>query len=223
MRAKTIIVLLGLCFVFAVLTACGDVSTGVNYLVTGDTSSPSSGSSSLSFSLFGIGSGDTSEHSALSPASGTSVVGGPSLSAAFVNQVLTNAGSPAQGLGDTFYSMSQRYGIDDIYALAFYQHESSFGTAGEARFSLSIGNLRCVSQGYEDLGPWCAGGYTHFPSWQAGIEAWYRLIKNVYVNQWGCSTVESIIPHYAPNADNNNEAAYIASVEQSVDTWRQAA
>jgi len=156
------------------------------------------------------------------PSSGTSVVGGPSLSAAFVNQVLANAGSPAAGQGDTFYSNSVKYNIDDAWAMAFYRHESSYGTQGVARFSLSIGNLRCVYKGYEDLGPWCAGGYTHFPNWQAGIEAWYRLIRNVYVNSWGCSTVEQIIPHYAPNADHNDESAYIASVESSVSTWRAA-
>jgi hypothetical protein len=156
------------------------------------------------------------------PSSGTSVVGGPSLSAAFINQTLTNAGSPAAGQGDVFYSMSIKYGIDDAWALAFYQHESTFGLKGEARSSLSIGNLRCVYKGYEDLGPWCADGYAHWPSWQAGIEAWYRLIRNVYVDSWGLSTVEKIIPHYAPNADHNDESAYIASVESSVAIWRAA-
>jgi hypothetical protein len=156
------------------------------------------------------------------PSGGTSVVGGPSLSAQFVNQVLASAGSPASGLGQDFYNDSIKYDIDDAWALAFYRHESSYGLAGEATSSLSIGNLRCVSAGYQDLGPWCADGYAHWPSWQAGIEAWYRLIRNQYVNSWGCSTVESIIPHYAPNSDNNDEAAYIASVEQSVTTWRSA-
>jgi hypothetical protein len=151
---------------------------------------------------------------------GNSVIGGPSLSASFINQVLTNAGSPASGTGDTFYSNSVKYQIDDVYALAFYRHESSYGLYGEANSSLSIGNLRCVYKGYEDLGPWCPDGYTHWPSWQAGIEAWYRLIRNVYVDSWHCSTVEQIIPHYAPTADNNNESAYIASVESSVSAWR---
>ena len=155
------------------------------------------------------------------PSTGTSVIGGPSLSAAFIDQVLANAGSPASGQGGTFYSASAKYNIDDAWALAFYQHESTFGLKGEARNSLSIGNLRCVYKGYEDLGPWCADGY-HWPSWQAGIEAWYRLIRNVYVDSWGLSTVEKIIPHYAPNADHNDEAAYIASVEQSVASWRAA-
>jgi hypothetical protein len=154
------------------------------------------------------------------PSSGTSVIGGPSLSASFIDQVLANAGSPAAGTGDTFYSMSVKYQIDDAWPLAFFKHESSYGLKGEANSSLSIGNLRCVSAGYEDLGPWCQDNFAHWPSWQAGIEAWYRLIRNVYVNQWGCSTVESIIPHYAPTADNNDEAGYIASVESSVNTWR---
>jgi hypothetical protein len=66
------------------------------------------------------------------PSSGTSVVGGPSLSAAFVNQVLANAGSPAAGQGDTFYAMSVKYNIDDAWAMAFYRHESSYGTQGVA-------------------------------------------------------------------------------------------
>lgn len=156
------------------------------------------------------------------PSTGDSVIGGPSLSGDYINQVLANAGSPAQGTGNDFYNDSVKYQIDDVYALAFYRHESSYGTAGEAVSSLSIGNLRCVSQGYEDLGPWCADGYAHWPSWQSGIEAWYRLIRNVYVNQWGCSTVESIIPHYAPADDHNDEEAYIASVESSVSNWRSA-
>src|SRR5260370_6148478 len=115
------------------------------------------------------------------PATGSSIVGGPSISAQKVDTILSNAGSPAAGTGQTFYSMSVKYQIDNIDALAFFKHESSFGTTGEAVRSLSIGNLICVSQGYEDLHPWCPDGYTHFPSWQAGIEAWYRLIRNVYV------------------------------------------
>src|SRR5437588_13066159 len=60
------------------------------------------------------------------PSTGTSVIGGPSLSASFIDQVLTNAGSPAAGQGDVFYSNSVKYQIDDVYALAFYQHESTF-------------------------------------------------------------------------------------------------
>jgi hypothetical protein len=185
---------------------------------------PSSGLSSfsLSFPSFGSGPSNTQSSSQPPPSTGDSVVGGPSLSADFINQVLSTAGSPAVGTGDTFYSMSSKYNIDDAWALAFFKHESTYGHYGVANSSLSIGNIRCVYKGYEDLGPWCQDNFTHWPSWQAGIEAWYRLIRNVYVNSWGYSTIESIIPHYAPNADHNNEAVYISSVEGSVAGWRQS-
>ena len=163
---------------------------------------------------------DGASQQSLPPATGSSVVGSPSLSAVRVNAILTNAGSPQAGLGDVFYSMSNKYGIDDAYALAFNKHESSLGLKGEAVDSKSIGNIRCLGKDYADLGTWCQDNFAFFPSWQNGIEGWYRLIKNLYVGQWGCATVEAIIPHYAPNDDHNNEAAYISAVESYVQNWR---
>lgn len=175
------------------------------------------------WSLFTNGPGMvTTNQQSLPPAAGSSVVGGPSLSAMQINAILTNANSPAAGLGDVFYSMSIKYGIDDAYAAAFYKHESSLGLRGEAVDSKSIGNIRCLGKDYADLGTWCQDNFAFFPSWTNGIEAWYRLIKNLYVGQWGCTTVEQIIPHYAPAADHNNEAAYASAVEQDVQAWRAA-
>jgi len=112
------------------------------------------------------------------------------------------------------YELSQQYHIDDVYALAFFLHESSMGRAGEARYSMSLGNLRCIE------GAMCRDGYAWFPSWRAGFEAWYRLIAGpVYVGS-GLRTVEQIIPRYAPAADHNDEWAYIRAVETAVSTWR---
>jgi hypothetical protein len=152
------------------------------------------------------------------PATGTggsSVVGTPSLSAQQIDTILANAGSPAQGTGATFYSDGMQYGIDPAYALAFFKHESSFGTQGAATQTHSIGNIVCTS-GYD-----CIGRFRSYPSWQTGIDDWFRLIKNLYVDKWGATTVESIIPHYAPSSDNNDESGYIASVETDVRNWRQ--
>ncbi len=42
------------------------------------------------------------------------------------------------------YDLGVKYGIDPIYALAFFQHESDFGTTDEARKTLSLGNERCI-------------------------------------------------------------------------------
>src|SRR4051812_23842988 len=79
---------------------------------------------------------------------GSSVEGKPTLSAAFVDKVLSASNSKAVGTGQALYNLSMKYGIDDAYALAFFGHESVYGTTGVARATLSLGNIRC-SDGYQ--------------------------------------------------------------------------
>src|SRR5205823_486237 len=107
-----------------------------------------------------------------------------------------------------------KYGVDPVFALTFFMHESSFGTTGIAQFTLSLGNLRCIP-GFP-----CSQGFAWFPTWEAGFNAWYALIRYVYVDTWHLSTVEQIIPTYAPASDNNNVAAYINAIDRTVDAWR---
>ncbi len=144
--------------------------------------------------------------------------GAPSLTANQVDTILAQHGSPATGTGHIFYEQSIATGINDAWPLAFYGNESRYGLAGVARFSKSIGNLRCIP------GTSCVGGYAYFPDWQTGIAAWYSLIENLYMpappRGFGATTVERIIPHYAPTADNNNESAYIANVINAVQSWQ---
>ncbi len=142
------------------------------------------------------------------------VQGPPTVTASFINRVLARAGSPAQGIGQVMVQEGIKYGIDPVYALAFFHHESSFGLAGVARSTHSIGNIRCT-QGYS-CDP--TGGYRSYSSYTLALDDWYLLIK-VYIAH-GLNTVETIIPVYAPNADNNNEAAYIANVNADVALWR---
>jgi hypothetical protein len=142
------------------------------------------------------------------------VTGAPSISANFINQVLCKFSSPACGKGQALYSYGVKYHIDPVYALAFFLHESSFGRAGVARFSKSLGNLRCIP------GAACIGGYAYFSSWEQGFAAWYALISGpLYVGS-GLVTVEQIIPRYAPAEDNNVPAQYIATVKAVVASWR---
>ena len=141
------------------------------------------------------------------------VVAAPSISADFINQVLSAYHSPAAGKGQTLYDLGKHYGIDPAFAQAFFLHESSFGTQGEAKKSLSLGNLRCIPN-YR-----CADGYAQFDTWEDGFKAWYQLIRNLYVDQWGLTTVDQIIPRYAPAADHNDEQAYIHSLKHALDTW----
>ncbi len=143
-----------------------------------------------------------------------SVVGQPTISAAFIDRVLDYYHSPAVGKGQALYDDGVKYGIDPVYALAFFMHESSFGKTGVARTTHSLGNIR-TSEGYQDY-----KGYRMYKTWEAGFEDWYTLISDQYVQQWELTTVDQIIPVYAPSSDNNDVAAYISAIKKAVDTWR---
>lgn len=144
--------------------------------------------------------------------SSSRVIGPPSLSPAFVDRVLSAYHSPAVGLGQALYVDSQHFQLDDAVALAFFLHESSFGSTGVARFTHSLGNLIC--SGY----PTCFQGFRSYPTFQAGAWDWYRLIFYEYLPR-GLSTVQSIIPVYAPASAGNNVNAYIAAVCSAVSAW----
>lgn len=142
------------------------------------------------------------------------VQGPPSVSVDVLNQVLDFYHSPAHGKGQALYDLGVKYGIDPVYALAFFMHESSFGTTGVAQVTLSLGNIR-ETPGYEDY-----NGYRKYSSWEEGFEDWYKLIKIQYVQIWKLSTVDQIIPVYAPSSDDNDVTAYIQAVKDAVTIWR---
>ena len=137
----------------------------------------------------------------------------PSISAATVDRVLAQYNSPAAGSGALFYDLGVQYGIDPAYALAFYIHESSAGTKGVARFTHGIGNIR-VTSGYQSY-----EGYRSYPTYAAGIEDWYKLIKELYIQGWGLTTPGPILARYAPWGDNNNPDVYAATVKALVASW----
>lgn len=142
------------------------------------------------------------------------VAGSPTISADFINQVFDAYDSPASGKGQTLYDLGVQYHIDPVYALAFFLQESRLGTTGVARVTHSLGNIR-ATPGYDSY-----DGYRKYKSWEAGFEDWYKLIHKQYVQTWKLSTVDQIIPVYAPSADHNDVDAYIQSVKSAVDSWR---
>ncbi len=156
-----------------------------------------------------------------------SVVGPPTISAAFIDQVLAAYHSPAAGTGQALYALGVEYGIDPVYALAFFWHESDFGTTGEARVTLSLGNERCIAD--RPCIDQANGGYAQMFSWEDGFAHWYQLIYSGYVQGQVtipivghvCTTVDEIVPVYAPSRDGNDVTAYIAAIKQAVDTWRR--
>jgi hypothetical protein len=149
----------------------------------------------------------------------SSVLGPPTVEAPFIDRVLSAYHSPAVGLGQALYDDGVNAGIDPVYALAFFMHESSFGTTGEARKTLALGNERCLpDRPCVDLD---RGGYAQMHSWEDGFAHWYALILTLYVNKWHLATIEQIIPKYAPGSDGNDEEGYIAAIEHAVETWRR--
>jgi hypothetical protein len=148
------------------------------------------------------------------PVSGTSVVGDPSLSADFVNQILVSAGSPAAGTGQGLYNLSVQSGIDDAYALAVFGKESAFGKYGAAFEDHALGNIVCA--GYLT----CNGRFRWYPNWEAGYEDFYQLISRDYVAR-GFSTVETITLVYAPSSENDTGLS-IQQICQSMLAFRSA-
>jgi len=139
----------------------------------------------------------------------------PSLDAAAIALILQHYNSPAAGSAGTMYQLGLQYGIDPAYCLAFFIHESTAGTKGVARVTKSIGNIRTTA-GYRDY-----QGYRQYASWDEGIEDWYRLIRDLYIGEWNLTTVDQIVPVYAPAGDGNDPAGYITAIKQLVTDWRQ--
>ena len=65
----------------------------------------------------------TSQVQAAAPSNALSVVGPPTITAAFIDRVLSASGSPAAGTGQALYDDGVATGIDPVFALAFFLHE----------------------------------------------------------------------------------------------------
>lgn len=143
-----------------------------------------------------------------------SVVGSPSLSASQIDKILCNAGSPACGTGTDLYTLGVQSNVDPAFALAVFWNESNFGKAGEAAYSHSLGNLRCIPNAA------CVHGYAWFNSWQDSYRAFYALISGPIYAGAGLTTPESILPVYAPSGDNNDPQHYAQVVESAMSLWR---
>ncbi|MBA2395405.1 MAG: glucosaminidase domain-containing protein [Ktedonobacteraceae bacterium] len=150
----------------------------------------------------------------LTPLKVYQVVGKPTINAQFINSVLEYYNSPASRKGQALYDDGVKVGINPAYALAFFLEESNFGTKGVATVTHALGNIRAVS------GEAQYKGYRAYKTWEAGFADWYKLISEKYVGQWHLTTVEKIIPIYAPSSDANDEGQYIRTIKIAIERWR---
>lgn len=148
----------------------------------------------------------------------------PRISPALFAEVLALAESPAaaENTADALWRIPVSYGLDPGVALAFFFHESKYGTLGVARTTLGWGNMR-VSEGNvyprRDFGEG-RGLFAVYPNYRSSLDDWCRYILRRYV-QRGLLTVAQIVPVYAPSTDNNRPPAYIASVVRAVTAWHR--
>lgn len=163
----------------------------------------------------GKGDGGTKPVVATTTATGYDVRHTPSVTVAKIREVLQSYNSPAVGSAQAMYDLGIEYGIDPAFCLAFFIHESTAGTKGVARVTKSVGNIR-TTPGYTDY-----QGFRKYATWDEGIEDWYRLIRDLYIGEWGLVTVEQIIPVYAPTSDGNDVDGYVSTVKKLVGSWRQ--
>jgi len=150
------------------------------------------------------------------PSSPYAVQGPPTISAQLIDPLLCKYGNPATcGTGADLYNLGVQYEIDPVFPLAFFWNESNFGRAGAAVTSRNLGNLRS-----SPLEAFESGGYACFYDWQTGYKAWYELIEGPMYAKAGLTTVDQIIPRYAPSGEKNSPSHYIAIVKSAVSLWR---
>lgn len=141
--------------------------------------------------------------------------------------VLNEAQSPAAPLAGELYRICVEEGIDPAVALAFFQHESSYGTKGIcAEYDLkNWGNVR--SPELMLFGTMRAipgrGNFAEYPTWQYGLRDFCRRLRGPKYAGSGLHTVEAIIPKYAPSSDGNNVQRYIDALVAQVAAWQREA
>jgi hypothetical protein len=104
------------------------------------------------------------------------IVHAPTISVSTIAWELTNRQSPltAADAAD-IYQESQRYQIDDAFALADWASETQDGRDAVGGTD-NIGNIT-APQGVSAAGHL----FAVYPTWQAGIDAWFALIQRLYV------------------------------------------
>lgn len=142
-------------------------------------------------------------------ASSESVVGEPSLTAAFVDTIFRRVGSPMVGTGKAVEAASQKNHIDDAFALAVWWVETNDGAAGVGLADNNPGSVR-GSTGY----PEAYDGYTIYPTFTDAVNYWFSMMKKVYINR-GLTTVSTIAGPYVGTSTSNLWAGKVINLMQS--------
>lgn len=127
---------------------------------------------------------------AMHQATAGSIVGAPTLTAATVDKIFAQMGSPMVGTGNVVEQTARQTNIDDAFALGVWWTETNDGAAGVGRADRNPGSVR-GSYGY----PSAYDGYTIYPSYAAAITDWFTILKNHYVSR-GLTSVYNLCYSY---------------------------
>lgn len=141
-------------------------------------------------------------------ASGESVVGEPSLTAAYVDTIFQRVGSPMVSTGKAVEAAAQKQHIDNAFALAVWWVETNDGAAGVGLADNNPGSVR-GSVGY----PSAYDGYTVYPSFTDAVNYWFSMMKKVYINR-GLTTVSTIAGPYVGTSTSNLWAGKVINLMQ---------
>lgn len=141
-------------------------------------------------------------------ADSASVVGSPSLPAAYVETIFQRVGSPMVGTGQAVEDAARAQNIDDAFALAVWWTETNDGAAGVGLVDRNPGSVR-GSIGY----PSAFDGYTIYPSYTAAVNYWFTMLKKVYI-ELGLTTVYAIAHPYVGTSTSDLWAGKVFALMQ---------
>lgn len=135
-------------------------------------------------------------------------------------EVLERNQSPAAPEAEACYRAVASLGVDPLFALAVFRHESGYGRLGICATygTRNPGNTRSSRTGVGEVVQTERGPFVRYPSWAEGFrDLAFRLVDPGFVYaQRGLRTVAGIIPTWAPAADGNSPQSYIQSVVRTM-------
>lgn len=132
--------------------------------------------------------------------------------------ILEAARSPAAVEALACYQACLERGADPAVALAFFGHESAYGTAGRAVRTRNWGNLRKGRRASR-----VEAGFAVYATWTDGLRDWCDLLLGPVYAGDGLYAVGPILKRYAPSSDGNAPARYAQAVCDAVNRWQEAA
>jgi hypothetical protein len=150
------------------------------------------------------------------PPSDLTLLSPPRISLALFARVLSSNGSPAAPLASQLYHIPPQFGLDPALALAYFHHESSYGTQGAAVATRNWGNLR-RGQG---RATGMLHGFASYRSWNDSLYDWCLLLKTLYIGAHRLTTVRTMLHLYAPSSDGNTPIRYADAVIADVARWQ---